>query len=362
MESTTTRPYRATGKLIPSGDVPQYKDLLQSVKREGLLSRTYGFYGALTGTLVLALAGTLTGMVFAGASWWQLPIGIILAVVFTQLAFLGHEASHRQVFTSKKANDQFGRLVATLLVGISYSWWMNKHTRHHANPNQVAHDPDIDSDVLAFQPEQAEGKGKLHSWFLKHQGTFFFPLLFLEGLNLHVQGLRYILDRRNPVQQRSLEITFLAVRLIGLPLLIFSTLPPLAGVGVLAVQLGFFGLYMGASFAPNHKGMPQVPAELKLSFFHKQVLTSRNIIGKGMTAVFGGLNYQIEHHLFPSMPRPHLARAAQIVKDYCARFEVPYTAVTATESYRAVIRYLNSVGRADRDLFACPLVLAYGRK
>ena len=77
------------------------------------------------------------------------------------------------------------------------------------------------------------------------------------------------------------------------------------------MQLAVFGLYMGASFAPNHKGMPIIPADVKLDFFTKQVRTSRNISGGWWaTALMGGLNYQIEHHLFPSMPRPHLRAGA----------------------------------------------------
>jgi fatty acid desaturase len=68
------------------------------------------------------------------------------------------------------------------------------------------------------------------------------------------------------------------------------------------VQLAVFGLYMGASFAPNHIGMPLVSPKLRLDFLRRQVLMSRNISGGPLISVFmGGLNYQIEHHLFPPM-------------------------------------------------------------
>jgi len=351
---------RSTGR---SDTVPraEYGEILRQVKSEGLLNRTYGFYVALSIGLVLAFAAALTGLALSGSLWVQLLIAVLLGVILTQLAFLGHEASHRQVFTSKIANDRFGRVIATLFVGISYSWWMNKHTKHHANPNRIDHDPDIETDTIVFQPEKAQHRTRLQTWFVRHQGTLFFPLLMLEGINLHYQGMRYLLDRRNPVKGRGVEIALLTVRLLGLPALAFIALSPFAALGFLALQVAVFGVYMGASFAPNHKGMPQVPAEMKLSFFHKQVLTSRNVTGRGATAAFGGLNYQIEHHLFPNMPRPHLARAAQIVKDYCARWSIPYTAMSASASYRTVITHLNAVGYPDRDLFLCPLVSEYGR-
>ena len=71
----------------------------------------------------------------------------------------------------------------------------------------------------------------------------------------------------------------------------------------------------------------------------------------------GGLNYQIEHHLFPSMPRPApAARAAPMVQTYCASQGVPYTVTGLLESYGIVIRYINRVGLGERDPFACPLV------
>ena len=68
---------------------------------------------------------------------------------------------------------------------------------------------------------------------------------------------------------------------------------------------------MGCSFAPNHKGMPVLSAGHTLDFLRKQVLTSRNIRGGWFVDILlGGLNYQIEHHLFPSMPRPAPAARA----------------------------------------------------
>jgi fatty acid desaturase len=70
----------------------------------------------------------------------------------------------------------------------------------------------------------------------------------------------------------------------------------------------------------------------------------------------GGLNYQIEHHLFPSMPRPHLRLAAPLISAYCAEREVPYTETGLWESYGIVLRYINRVGLGEKDPFACPLI------
>jgi fatty acid desaturase len=147
------------------------------------------------------------------------------------------------------------------------------------------------------------------------------------------------------------------VRITGYLTLVFLVLSPGIAFAFLGVQLGLFGVYMGMSFAPNHKGMPLVPKEMKLDFLRRQVTMSRNISGGRLLDVaMGGLNYQIEHHLFPSMPRPHLRAASPLIADYCAAHDVPYTRTGLLESYGIVIRYINRVGLGERDPFECPLL------
>jgi fatty acid desaturase len=180
--------------------------------------------------------------------------------------------------------------------------------------------------------------------------------LLLEGLSLHKEGISRIISR-DKIQRRWVEISFITFRLAGFAALVFLVLPPEKAFAFLAVQLAVFGLYMGSSFAPNHVGMPLVSVKLKLDFLRRQVLMSRNISGGPLISVFmGGLNYQIEHHLFPSMARPYLRKAQPLVAAYCAAQGVPYTCTTLWQSYRIVIGYLNSVGLRGKDPFVCPLV------
>src|SRR5690606_26167989 len=144
---------------------------------------------------------------------------------------------------------------------------------------------------------------------------------------------------------------------------IFLVLPIGMGFAFIGVQLAVFGVYMGASFAPNHKGMPILPHDSKVDFLRRQVLTSRNIKGGFFVDIFmGGLNYQIEHHLFPNMPRPHLRKANEIAREYCETHNIPFTETTLIESYAIVIRYLNKVGlSAGGDPFDCPAAAQFGR-
>jgi fatty acid desaturase len=327
----------------PHAYTSEFAELLVQIKERGLLSRSVGYYITLIVVLSVSLLSLLTAMFFIGDSWAQLALAPVMAIIMTQFSFVTHEAAHRQVFTSGTTNDRTARILANAVVGISYSWWMGKHTRHHANPNTVGKDPDIESD------------------FVKRQGWLFFPILTLEGLNLHVQAFRRVFSKE-PLNHRGTEITLLLARNIGYPIILVALMPWYIAAVFLVIHMALFGVYMGASFAPNHKGMPQIAAGVKVDFLRRQVLTSRNIRGGlFMDHFMGGLNYQIEHHLFPSMARPKLARAAKLVRQFCAEKKISYTETGLFQSYGIVIAYLNRVGLAARDPFDCPSAQVLGR-
>ena len=356
---SSDEPSRSGGPASPTRDKAgsSFTALTRSIHEMGLMRRRYSYYWAKLIGVVLILAAWVVGFILIGDSWWQLANAAILAVLMTQTAFLGHDAAHRQIFKSGRWNDWVSLIIANLLVGISYGWWQSKHNRHHANPNKEGVDPDIALSAIAMTPARAtRHRSRLMRWLVAHQGWYFFPILLLEGASLHTDGIRRVLSR-DKIQRRWVEISLLTLRLGGLALLVFLVLPPEKAVAFLAVQLAVFGLYMGSSFAPNHIGMPLVSAKLKLDFLRRQVLMSRNISGGPLMSIFmGGLNYQIEHHLFPSMARPYLRKAQPLVAAYCAAQGVPYTRTTLWQSYRTVIGYLNTVGLRGKDPFLCPMV------
>ena len=337
-----------------------YTDVSQAVKDAGLLRRARWFYVLVGAALALGFGGMWTGFVLLGPSWFQLLMAAALGLLLTQVAFLAHEAGHKQILASAPANDRLARVLAGL-IGMSFSWWDSKHTRHHGNPNRVSKDPDVAVDTISFVEEDAAQARGLRRWITQRQGWLFFPLLTLEGLNLHVQSLRHLFSR-GKVKQRWWELTLITLRFAALIVPVFLLLPLGMAFAFLGVQFAVFGVCMGASFAPNHKGMPVIDKDARLDFFSKQVRTSRNISGGWWaTTLLGGLNYQIEHHLFPNMPRPHLAKARVIVRRFCADLDVPYTETSLLRSYGIVIAYLNRVGLAARDPFECPITAQYRR-
>ena len=302
-----------------------------------------------------------------GDSWWQMAVAVGLALLLTQFAFLAHDAAHRQIFTSGKRNDVAALILGNLFAGSSAGWWNSKHNKHHAAPNQIGRDPDIESGALAFTASDAvRPRTPISRWLIQRQGLYFFPLMALLGLDLQVSSYRRLLARESPdrlsTKRRIIEVLLLTVRHLALLGFVFTVMSVPVGLAFLGIHLLIFGWYLGMCFAPNHIGRPIVPATVKIDFLRRQVLMSRNITGGRLTSFFmGGLNLQIEHHLFPSMSRRNLRRAAPIVAAYCQRLGVTYHQTTPAQAYREVAAYVHRVGWGQVDLWRCPLAGALGR-
>jgi fatty acid desaturase len=336
---------------VPGGRWGGYTRLSRQLKQAGLLERRRGWYGAKIGLNLGLLAAGWVAFVVIGSSWWQLVTAAYLAVVFTQLAFIGHDAGHRQLFRSRRANDLVGLVHANLLVGVSYDWWVDKHNAHHTNPNHEDLDPDISITALAFTADQARAKHGLVRLLARYQAWLFFPLLLLEAAHLHLASVKAIIRGRG--WATTLQGLLLGAHTVAYLGVVVWVLSPVQAIAFLAVHQGLFGLYLGCSFAPNHKGMPTLTAAQELDFLHRQVLTSRNVRGsRPVDWLLGGLNYQIEHHLFPSMPRPNLRRAQPLVRAFCHHHGLAYTETSLVSSYAQALRHLHHVGAPLRPTMA----------
>ena len=335
---STARPVPA-----PRGRWSEYTQLSRQIKQAGLLERRHGWYAARIGLNLVLLAAGWAAFAALGASWWQLLTAAYLAIVFTQLAFVGHDAGHRQLFRSRRANDLVGLVHANLLVGISFDWWVGKHNRHHTNPNHEDLDPDISITALAFTPDQANAKHGLVRLIARYQAWLFFPLLLLEAAHLHLASAKAIIQSRG--RTNTVEGLLLVVHVAGYLAALGLVLSPLQALVFVLVHQGLFGLYLGCAFAPNHKGMPTLTQDDALDFLRRQVLTSRNVAGSRLVdLLLGGLNYQIEHHLFPNMPRPNLRRAQPLIRAFCHQHGLAYTEASLFGSYAEALRHLHTVG------------------
>jgi fatty acid desaturase len=336
--------------------VEAFHELTAEANNAGLMRRRYGFYWAMILFWTLATAAILVGVVLLGDTWYQLILAALLGLAMAQLGFLGHEAAHQEIFASRGWNEWTARVLAGLFTGLSYGWWVDKHGRHHANPNKEREDPDAESGVLSFTPEGTDKRTGLAAKLGKYQGFYFLPLLFFEGFSLHADSFKNILTGKD-VTHRWTEILFVGIRVFGYLAFLFIVLPPGMAVAFVAVQVAVFGFLLGGAFSPNHIGMPTVPHDADIDFLRRQVHMSRNIRGGVLVHFFmGGLEYQVEHHLFPMAPRPNLPALQELVRKHCADNDIPYTETTLGEAFRTIIAYLNQVGLKNRDPYTCPLV------
>jgi fatty acid desaturase len=334
---------RADDGLAASSDGSDYARLSRAVRQAGLLDRRTGNYAWRIAITVFLLVAGWVAFVLVGNSWWQLGLAVFLAVMFTQVGFLGHDAGHRQIFASRRRSYILGILLGNLGVGLSFGWWVAKHNRHHANPNTEGADPDIMMRALAMTAGQAGSSRGLSRIVFRSQALLFFPMLLGEAFSVHAASIGALASRGR--QHRLAEAALLAVHFAAYLSLVFVVLSPVKAVVFILVQQGLFGLYLGASFAPNHKGMPILRREDDHDFLRRQVLTSRNVRGGWFTDLaLGGLNYQIEHHLFPSMPRPSLSRSQPLIREFCQQQGLPYCQASLVGSYAQALRYLHAVG------------------
>jgi fatty acid desaturase len=302
----------------------------------GLLKKQPGFLASRILTNLVLLMLSLAVLFLSDNILLQLGNAVFMAFVFGQIGFIAHDTGHRQAYNSPATNDLVGMLHANLLLGMSLGWWVRKHNRHHANPNHSDLDPDIGIVIMAFTEQDALAKRGFYRFMVRYQAFFFFPLLLFEGLSLRIGSLIFVLQHR--FRHRALEITLIVLNLVWFGGVIFLTLGPVKGLIFLIIQQALFGFYMGSVFAPNHKGMPVIGQKEELDFLRLQVLTARNIDPHPLTDYFyGGLNYQIEHHLFPGLARNRLKQAREVVLGFCQEGSIPYHSTSVLRSYYEIL-------------------------
>jgi fatty acid desaturase len=317
-----------------------FEELSRRVRQAGLTDfRDHGHVLMPALTLLLIAAGW-TALVLTGDSWWQLALAVVLPFTVIQAAYIGHDTGHKQISRSRGASELIGLIYWNLFQGISHGWWVSNHNRHHKDPNHLDRDPDGARKMAAgLTPEElARRRHPVRRFVVTHPRLFFWVLLAKESYRLRRAGVVYA--RSGKMKRPVIELGLMAVHLAGYATVVFLVMSPPVAVAFLVVNQIVYGLLLGGSFAPNHKGMVVYRDDVELDWLHRQVLTARNIrCNRVVDFFFGGVNHQIEHHLFPAMPRANLRRAQPIVRQYCAEHGVPYHETGFFESYREVARY-----------------------
>ena len=239
----------------------------------GLLDRRPGYYWVKITLTIFAFFAGWALFVVVGNSWAALAVAPLVGLMFTQLGFLGHDAGHNQVFRSRRRNRLLGLIVGNALIGLSFGWWVPKHNAHHDHPNEIGRDPDI-GEGSALPSSDARG---LAAWLARWQAPLFFPLMLLRSSGMHVLGIQRLARRRD--RAAAVEACLILLHAALYLTVVLWVLPPLKALAFVVIQQAVFSVYLGISFAPNHKGMPIIESASEAGFARRQVVTARNISG-----------------------------------------------------------------------------------
>ncbi|RUM51522.1 MAG: hypothetical protein DSY87_09240 [Methylococcus sp.] len=328
--------------LSPTDAADVYKELRRKVIGEGLLERNYGYYAGLTTLIFTGFFGSFAGVYFSQSLFVVVLLSLLFAFFSVQIGGLVHDAGHRAVFRTPLANDVFAHS-CTLVFAACYSNWRINHNRHHASPNQVTRDPDMEI-PYGFTPHRFNKLSGFMGAIKKFQKYTYLPFGTMASLTMRYKRYDYFKENFGPSIYWEIALFFVSgfIRYI-VP---FVVLGFDKACLFLVVSTLFEGFYMFNIFAPNHKGMPEIGPGVRLSFLEQQVRTARNVRGHPITDfVYLGLNYQIEHHLFPDTPRNNLRKLKPHVEEVCRKTGLHYSEAGVIESNRLILSELGRISQ-----------------
>ena len=275
-----------------------FRALAYQVRTTGLLDRRPGYYSLKITLTILTFLAAWVLFVIVGNSWTTLAVAVLAGFIFTQLGFLGHDAGHNQVFGARRHNRLLGLAVGNVLIGLSFGWWVHKHNAHHAHPNEVGRDPDIGAESPCPRWTRRERARPLESWMARWQAPLFFPLMLLRSGGMHVLGVKRLLRERD--RAAALEGSLIALH-VALYLTVVLCALPAQGAGVHRRTAGGLLGVPGLQLRPQPQGdaAHRDAQRRRASSAARSSPPATSAGGRFTDFMLGGLNYQIEHHLFP---------------------------------------------------------------
>ena len=307
-----------------------FADLRRRLVAQGLFRPSARYYARKVAEIVVLL-----GAGYVRASPALLGLGL------QQAGWLSHELLHRRLLERSAAalRKWATLLLGCLVLGIAPSWWVHRHSLHHAKPNTPGVDKDIQTEpLLTWFRRRCLGTPTAAAsspppppppWYARYQWAYVWALLPMAKISWTMQSLAVAA----PEETGLILARYLAMGMVlGWKQTVFAD--------------AWAGFFMAFVFIQSHAGLVAHPAD---GFYAAQARTAHNLSTDPLTTWFtGGLNYQIEHHLFPTLPRRSFAAAAPQVRDACRRaLKVPYRQVGLLRSTLGVARTLSLSGRAE---------------
>ena len=334
-----------------------YRALREHLWRTGMFESDLTFF-ALKDIFALALLLLGVGALVLGQGSVSTVVAgaVLVGLGIQQAAFMAHDALHNGVVKpgEKGGTNWCGWFHGSVVFGVSGKMWLEEHNLHHAITRRPCEDPQFNYlPVWLISKKEVEGKHAFKIDYVTTQLTrvqhyTMIPVAMIIGrFNLHLISAFYAL--KNGLVVDLLGLALYAVWFGG----VVSLVPGAAvegawpwlriafvlvcyiTIGVLHVQL-----------LVNHMDVECYTEEEEraLQFFKFQLQTTRNTTVEWYDAWYhGGLENQIEHHLFPQLPRHRLAEIRPLVKRICAEHGVPFRSTYFTESVRATLRDLKGL-------------------
>ena len=287
------------------------------------------------------LVGCLLGLVRTG--WLGALVCIpAAAVCCTSIAMLGHEGSHRSFSPSPTRNALLVYLTFPLFSGLGALYWRDKHDRrHHAHPNVEGLDPDIKPFPFASSRGDHDACSRGERWFQRvFQRWLFWPMATLMSTGMRRSSLLF-LARHPRKRDRAwrIEAACMAAHYIGWLVVPAFVWGPLVAVGAYVAIWAVVGVCLALVFAPAHMGLPIV-SEANHEWQH-QLATTRDLeLPRVISFFFIGLDYQVEHHLFPRIPHQNLPLAARVTRAWCERNGVTHQRAPYVTALRSAERFM----------------------
>ncbi|EPS70430.1 delta-8 sphingolipid desaturase, partial [Genlisea aurea] len=285
----------------------------------------------------------------------------LLGLSWMQVAYLGHDSGHYQIMTGRGSNKFIQLFTGNCLTGISIAWWKWTHNAHHMACNSLDHDPDLQHlPLLAvssklFQSITSYFYGRklafdaIARFFISYQHITFYPITCVARVNLYLQTVLLLFSGRK-VPDRGLNILGILVFWTWFPLLV-SFLPTWSE-RVLFVMVSFcVTSIQHVQFCLNHfAANVYVGAPKGDDWFEKQTNGTIDIsCSWWMDWFFGGLQFQLEHHLFPRLPRCWLRSVSPSVQELCKKHNLQYRSLSFFEANVATLKTLRAAAMEARN-------------
>ena len=318
---------------MTSANYPDIFDELKSEVREaGLLTRV-----PIRGSI--EMSATIVSMILVYAiainwnsmpdTWWMpITVALFMVIIFTRAVFISHDILHTQYFKNKALAFKLSYPFSAFILSNSSSWWDWKHNvNHHTFCNIPQKDQDIRAMDGAFTNHQKGDK----AWLRSTKYLVFWGAMFFMYPAFIAQSYAFVLRRKKYGE--------LALMLLHWPLVwgpIFYFLPVFQALSIFVMLNIVLSGWLAFGFITNHLGCEVIEEEEsnKLSWMELQMRTSRSLRGGGFVHWFyGGLNTQIEHHLFPKAPRFNLLKIQKMTKDFAKKNNLAYFETSPIEAY-----------------------------